>query len=181
MYYGLESTAEAWRLAHKVCDVLGYGASGQAHIFILEICAVETQLGQYRDPTDLAGMGPTQFDEKPFEYIKATARRKHKALILKHFSIEVDRVQWFELQHNPLLAFIFTRLFWLKRVEPIPATRIGRAEMWKKFYNSYHPNAKGTVAKYLANAEECLNEKSTVIRCPDCGKYSLGGLPKHRE
>jgi len=174
MYYGLSSHAQAFDLAHAVCDVLGYGSNGNAHLFTLEIAATETNLGLYRDPTDLAGMGLHQFDKKPFEYIQQTARKKHKKLILKHFGIEVDRVQWFELQHNPLLSFIWCRLFWLKREELIPTTLHERAALWKLLYNS--SKGKGHVDHYIKKSQEYVNEKVINQRCPSCNKSQFSRL-----
>lgn len=144
--YGFIDKDTTIKMCHKICDVLGYGASGMAHKLIYETAVVETGMGMIKDPTQGAGMGITQFDKLPFNDIKQ--RSMHlKDKILKELNVDISLVEWEHLRYNPYLSLLFTRLFYKLRPEAIPSTIEERAKYWKKVYNT--ALGKGTPEHYL--------------------------------
>lgn len=146
MNYGFIDNDMIVKMCHKICDSLGYGATGTAHKLIYETGVVETGFGKIKDTTVGAGMGVTQFDKLPFEDIKR--RNMHlKDKILKELNVDISLVEWEHLRYNPYLSLLFTRLFYRLRPEVIPETIEERAKYWKKFYNT--ELGKGTPEHYL--------------------------------
>ncbi len=151
IYYGLISRNQAAEIIKAVCGVLGNGKNGTAPNQIIEICAQETQLGLFKDPTSYgAGTGLTQIDEPTFEDIRNRTRRHNAEIIQKHFGIDIDRVSYVELEHSPLLSIVFCRLYLKLFDSEIPADVKHRALWWKSYYNT--ELGDGTVAQYLENA-----------------------------
>ena len=62
--------------------------------------------------------------------------------------IDLDTVS-FEDLNIPIIGAAVTRALWKNVTAAIPTTTQGRAPYWKEYWNSYHPNAKGTVRKYM--------------------------------
>lgn len=154
-YYGLKSKIQALSLAHQVCNVLGHGSHGYATNLLLETAAAETCLGLYQDPTPGgAGMGLCQHDAIAFKDILQRTPRRFIYLIDKHFGCDITKLKHTSLANDPLLSFIFCRLHYRLRPEPIPSSLRGRAEYWKQFYNSMA--GKGTVTHYLDSANTYL-------------------------
>ena len=81
-----------------------------------------------------------------------TSHRKnlpgHLKIIKKEFNIDWQKVEWKDLQ-KPLYSAIAARLVYLNKPAKIPKDLKKQAEYWKKYYNSEHKNAKGTVEKFL--------------------------------
>lgn len=153
MYYGLISKKHLEDMSVSVCDCLGYGSNNVAHKLLIETAGAETNHGTIKDPTTYAGMGLTQFDKIPFYDVKNRARHSDKQKIADDFDIVLDLVEWEHLRYNPLLCLIFTRLKYKKIPELIPDTLQGRAEYWKKYYNT--EAGKGTIKHYIgANNEQ---------------------------
>ncbi len=153
MYYGLVKQSHAIDMAKSVCDVFGPGKYGTAADYLIEIAIQETRLGLYLDPTpNGAGRGLTQIDQIAFDDIQRRAKKLNKSSIHHHWGIDLHRVKHDELDYNPLLALIYCRLFWLLIPEPIPATLQGRAEYWKKYYNT--SAGKGTTQDYINNVRD---------------------------
>lgn len=147
--YGLTSKEQALDIAACVVNVLGGGQN--AYKLIVETAYQETKLGMYKDRTDYAaGNGLCQCDHMPFRDTQARTSAKNKALILEAFDIDVDQVQWRELAYSPLLAMLWCRMHYLLRPGAIPETVEGRADYWKREYNSML--GKGTVNEYVHNA-----------------------------
>ena len=118
---------------------------------LLETACAETALGKYADPTpNGAGHGLCQFDQIGFDDVKARTRQKDKNLIYVGFGYDINNCQLSDLDNDPLLSFIFCRLKFKLRPEPIPKTVEGRARYWKQFYNT--EAGKGTVEHYLESA-----------------------------
>ena len=133
--------------AQMICDCIGHGKYETAKEMIIETAIAETGLGQIEDKTVGAGMGLTQFDDKPFQDIRDRSI-KLRPKILKELHIDISLVEWDDLRYNQFLALLFTRLhYWLKG-DPIPATIEERAKYWKLHYNTVQ--GKGTVEHYLA-------------------------------
>lgn len=164
MNYGLVSIKHGVLLANAVAKALGNGANNNANLLMIETAAVETQFGLYRDTTpDGAGRGVTQVDKDTFYWIKELAlelapgacmrpKRNWREKIISEFGIDLKRVEHADLDYNPLLSFIFTRLRYLVISERIPVTVEGRAQYWKKWYNS--TLGKGTPEHYIESIEK---------------------------
>ncbi len=157
MNYGVINLKRVGEDAQLICDCIGHGKNGTAIEMIIETAVAETGLGAIEDKTIGAGMGITQFDDKPFRDIR-DRNKKLRPKILKDLGIDIDLVEWDDLRYNQFLALLFTRLlYWLKG-EPIPLTIEERAEYWKRHYNTYAPTAKGTPEHYLE-----MNSKYKVL------------------
>ncbi len=148
MNYGVINLKRIDEDAQMICDCIGHGKYETAKEMIIETAIAETGLGQIEDKTVGAGMGLTQFDDKPFQDIRDRSI-KLRPKILKELHIDISLVEWDDLRYNQFLALLFTRLhYWLKG-DPIPRTIEERAAYWKLHYNTYAPTAKGTIAHYL--------------------------------
>lgn len=146
MNYGVINLIRINEDAQMICDCIGHGKFGTAKEMIIETAIAETGLGQIEDKTVGAGMGITQFDDKPFQDIRDRSI-KLRPKILKELHIDISLVEWDDLRYNQFLALLFTRLhYWLKG-DPIPATIEERAKYWKLHYNT--KDGKGTVEHYL--------------------------------
>jgi hypothetical protein len=149
-HYNIKSIEHLTVLAEEVCDVLGYGSNGTADLLLLETSAAESQCGLYKDPTpNGAGYGPTQFDFIGFVDTRGRTRVKDTILIIEHFGVDIMEVQIEDLANDPKLAFIFTRLKYKLRPEPIPKHLKGRADYWKKWWNT--EAGKGTPEHYISS------------------------------
>lgn len=147
MNYGVINLTRINEDAQMICDCIGHGKYETAKEMIIETAIAETGLGQIEDKTVGAGMGLTQFDDKPFQDIRDRSI-KLRPKILKELHIDISLVEWDDLRYNQFLALLFTRLhYWLKG-DPIPATIEERAKYWKLHYNTKF--GKGTVEHYLA-------------------------------
>ena len=151
IYYGLVSKSQALEYAKAVCSVIGENPF--AYNILIETAAAETLLGEYRDPTPYAaGTGVTQVDKGTFEWLKS--RYKGHSIATKihdAFGISLSRVSYYEIETSPLLGFIFCRLRYYPVPAPIPSSREGRAEYWKRHYNT--SAGKGTAGEYLERCE----------------------------
>ena len=146
MNYGVVNLKRINEDALMICDCIGHGLYGTAKEMIIETAITETGLGQIEDKTVGAGMGLTQFDDRPFQDIRDRSI-KLRPKILKELHIDISLVEWDDLRYNQFLALLFTRLhYWLKG-DPIPATIEERANYWKLHYNTKF--GKGTVEHYL--------------------------------
>ncbi len=146
MNYGVINLKRIQEDAQIICDCIGHGKNGTAIEMIIETAIAETGLGQIEDKTVGAGMGITQFDDKPFQDIR-DRNQKLRPKILKDLGIDINLVEWDDLRYNQFLALLFTRLhYWLKG-DPIPQTIEERAKYWKLHYNT--ALGKGTVEHYL--------------------------------
>lgn len=155
MNYGVINLTRIDEDAQVICDCIGHGLYGTAKEMIIETAITETGLGQIEDKTVGAGMGLTQFDDKPFQDIRDRSI-KLRPKILKELKIDISLVEWDDLRYNQFLSLLFTRLhYWLKG-DPIPATIEERAKYWKQHYNTVQ--GKGTVEHYLE-----MNRKYGVL------------------
>ena len=146
MNYGLINLKRIDEDAQMICNCIGHGKYETAKEMIIETAITETGLGQIEDKTVGAGMGLTQFDDKPFQDIRDRSI-KLRPKILKELHIDISLVNWDDLRYNQFLALLFTRLhYWLKG-DPIPATIEERAKYWKLHYNTVL--GKGTPEHYL--------------------------------
>lgn len=154
-YYGVADPISVVTLAQRVCNALGHGSSNQAKPLLIETCAAETVLGTYKDPTErYAGAGLTQVDESTFDWLKAKYQDRPEVAnaLYDEFGFTLSKVKYLELELSPLLALVFARLRYRTVPEAIPGTVEGRAEYWKKHYNS--SAGKGTVEHYIEQASK---------------------------
>lgn len=154
-YYGLISRQQALDTAIAVNDIISPNSGANGVLMILESCAAETLLGTHKDLTNYsAGTSIAQIDNGTFIWLRDKYGKSSVAnRINEHFDIDIRRVQYFELEHNPLLGMIWCRLRYLTVSEPIPDTLDGRAAYWKKWYNS--TEGKGTPEGYIEKVKEC--------------------------
>lgn len=152
MYYGLKDRREVRELARRVCDVIGHGAHNTAVDLLVETCAQETHGGQLADRHPLThGVGLYQFDRIGFKHVQQNTHTRNREKVRQAFGIDIRAVEYEQLAFDPLLSTIFARLFyWLIPLD-LPQTRLGRAQLWKQYYNSI--KGRGTVAEYLKNAQ----------------------------
>lgn len=163
-FYGLVQPAQALIFARAVCDAVNDVPSTNALALLLETAAQETRLGMYRDPTPYgAGTGLCQFDKIGFDDVQARTSGAWRTLIKLAFDVDINAVQYRELEESPLLSFIFCRLKYRLIPAAIPSTVEGRAEYWKRYYNTVA--GKGTVDEYIANATlaKALLEKPSCL------------------
>lgn len=149
--YGIVALAHIKQYAQAVCEVLGRGNQNAAVYLLCETAAAETRYGTYFDPTpNGAARGLYQCDEIAFNDIQARARQADVDALKTAFDFDLRKVEWNDLNMSPLLATVFARLHYKLRPEAIPLTLAGRADYWKKFYNT--SAGKGTAAEYIARA-----------------------------
>ena len=150
-FYGLAKQKHLREIVIEVCNVLGHGSNAMAVDLMLETAAQETHCGQLRDPTpNGAGRGIFQIDPTAFNDICQRARANDLAMIYSEFAIDIKKVRHDALDHSPLLAAIFCRLFYKLIPAAIPNDLVGRAAYWKKYYNT--ALGKGSVGEYVNNA-----------------------------
>lgn len=147
--YGIVSKNQLLDTVKYVCDILGHGKNNNAVKLLLETAGAETSLGKTKDRTKYAGMGITQIDKIAFYDILDRVSFSDVAIIKEKMGITLSWIEWEDLRYNILLAFLFTRLKYKKITAEIPIKMQDRALYWKKHYNSYHPNAKGTLGHYM--------------------------------
>lgn len=151
--YGIENEEDAIYIARKVVRVFGGGH--KALLLMLETACAETHLGTYPDrhPEKL-GVGITQFDQIAIDDLQQRVRSRHRRLLKQHFGYSLNEIVLADLADDALLAFALTRLKYLLVPEPLPETLLGRAEYWKKYWNT--SAGKGTVAGYLSDVEHYM-------------------------
>lgn len=151
-FYGLAKQKHLRDIVIAVCETLGYGGlGGYAVDLMLETAAQETHCGQFRDPTPLgAGRGLFQMDLIAFDDIRNRARASDIRMVIDNFGIDIRKCNHAQLDHSPLLAAIFCRLFYKLIPAAIPGDLVGRAEYWKKYYNT--AVGDGSVGEYVNNA-----------------------------
>jgi hypothetical protein len=124
--------------------------------FLDEIAAVETEYGGHPN-TYREGYhgGMWQMDEAGFlDTQDVESHRKnlegwHKK-IEERTGIKWGDLTWEDLRDNPTLGALAARLKLLNDPDPIPEDVAGRAEYWKRVWNSYHENAAGTPDHYIS-------------------------------
>ena len=93
MNYGVINLKRVGEDAQLICECIGHGKNGTAIDMIIETAVAETGLGAIEDKTIGAGMGITQFDDKPFQDIR-DRNKKLRPKILKDLGIDIDLVEW---------------------------------------------------------------------------------------
>ncbi len=148
--YGLVSTLHIKGICQAVCDVLG----GNEHVVRLmcETAATETGYGTMPDKTRHgAGRGLFQCDKIAFDDVIARTRTEHIKVLEQAFDFDLRAIEWNDLNYSPLLAAVICRLHYKLIPEAVPQTLKGRADYWKKYYNT--SAGKGTASDYVARAQ----------------------------
>lgn len=153
--YGIEDKEDALTIAERVISVFGGGT--KAVKLLLETACVETHLGTYPDRhPDRLGVGITQFDQIALDDLQQRVRVRHRRLLKSEFGYNLNDIKLADLANDATLAFALTRLKYLLVPEPIPSTRLGRAEYWKKYWNT--SAGKGRVVDYLNDIDHHMLE-----------------------
>lgn len=127
--------------------------------FLLEICAVETALGQGAYNVNRGyGYGLWQFDKIAFDDTKIRIAKKHNADFLLICNRNINKITYDDLKTSSLVACFFARTYLYYRIpHAIPSTRVARANDWKKYYNTI--KGAGTPEKYLAAAQKWIDKR----------------------
>lgn len=152
--YGLDNKAPVKMLATMVCNVLGNGVNSTAVALMVETSCAETLMGKFEDQTpNGAGRGLCQVDPIGFIDVVQRTRDHHKVKTLLNLGYDLDKCSHTDLDNDPVLALIFCRLHYKLKPEVIPASLVGRAQYWKKHYNTVA--GKGTIEHYIKMVKKC--------------------------
>lgn len=150
MLFGLTRPEQALQIASDICDVLGHGQSGKAVNLLIETACQETWLGQYKDRHNFtAGVGLNQFDPVGLEDLQKNTSAEKIKLVIDSFGVDIRDLQLRDLAFSPFLSLLCTRLKYMRVKELIPSTLEGRADYWKKYFNSVL--GKGHAQEYINN------------------------------
>jgi hypothetical protein len=155
--YGLISSE---RLDGYIIDVCNqFGNASNAKLLLMETALAETNYGNTPDLTPNSDFGVFQFTQTGLNAVKGVST-DIKAKIRKRYGVEIDKLTTASLAFNPLASTICARLYYLTIPAAIPNTLQGRAEYWKKYYNS--SLGAGTVQGYI-NAVKG-NERPKILK-----------------
>lgn len=155
MNYGLIKKRDAISYAIAVCYAISDSAQDSVVRQLVETAAAETLLGDFKDPTpNSAGTGLTQVDFGTFEWLRTKFMSTPiNQRLLDAFGLDLSKTVYQQLRFSPLVAMVFCRLRYLAVSAPVPDTLDGRAEYWKKYYNT--SAGKGTPADYISKCQRC--------------------------
>lgn len=152
-YYGVTSALQIRALAQKVVKLLG--GSEAVYNLLVETTAAETLMATYPDRHEThSGVGVCQHDQINLDDIQLHGKQSDFDKIEHHFGYDMRSIELADLAHDPLLSLICCRLSYKRIPEAVPDDLHGRAEYWKKYYNTVA--GAGTEDEYLARVEECL-------------------------
>lgn len=151
--YGITSETDIRGVVDIIASVYAKGANTEIlRKFLLEICAVETNLGRTLYNTNRGyGYGLWQFDKIAYDDVMQilSNQKDTQGLLAVLTGWNWQDVQYQDLKENALLACFFARTFIYYRVKgAIATTQEGRAQQWKKYYNT--EKGAGTPQKYLS-------------------------------
>ncbi len=124
---------------------------------LLETCAVESDFGASNKQI---GGGPAR---GLFQMEPATGQDiinnyvNYRPSLYKITDTWLDKGLMKDLLLDPKFAIIMVRIHYLRVKEPVPSTRLGRAQYWKQHYNT--KLGKGTIAKYMTKSNLYLGEE----------------------
>lgn len=168
MYYGLTTQQELISHIRRACQVLSPKTASQAAQLMIGTACTESNFGTHPDFREGYGFGWAQFDRIRVKDVASYIRQRDSlcASILSETGLNVPFYDTDTLCHilkfSPLVSAFFCRVGYMQIPEALPAVGDieGQAHYYKKFWNSYHPNAKGSVEKYLADWQEFYAGKS---------------------
>jgi hypothetical protein len=150
--YGLISPLQVKHYAQAVVDVMGGGEP--AVLLLCETAAAETLCGTVPDKTrNGAGRGLLQCDQVAFGDVVARSKQESIIALERAFDFDLKNVEWDDLNYSPILAMAVARLHYRLIPAQIPLSLKGRAEYWKRYYNTV--KGKGSIADYLFRVESC--------------------------
>lgn len=156
LFYGVSSQKEIITHIRRACEIVRYENSEESEQLLIGTCCTETNFCTYRDEYFNEGKGPFQEDSVRFYGDKKRLLNEKPDLVSKikqETNIDIARLDYQMLEYAPLACAIMCRIGYLFVPVAIPKTLNGRAYYYKQYWNSYHPNAKGSVEKYLADWE----------------------------
>lgn len=132
---------------------------------MLEICAVESDLGEIIRQKNGPALSPWQIEPKSWDHLLDTLRKKHPEW---HRKLEVlyrkDRSQeWNRSRNIPYAcasAIVFVSLKYPSGFKGLNNIQ-KRAALWKKWYNT--PRGKGTVDMYYEKSLKHAPEKGPAV------------------
>lgn len=108
---------------------------------LFEIVATESDFGYAIDRTTSSGEGLTQFDKTTYDELRNELLKKGEN------PYNLESTPYNALRTNPKLQIYMTRYFLYRRIpSAIAPTLSGRAEQWKKYYNTIY--GAGTASHY---------------------------------
>lgn len=142
LYYGAKNETEIKELITEIASKYAWGANfTDLYNALFEIIATESDFGHAKDTTRESGEGLTQFDKVTFNELYSQAQLE------KRLPSDLQGLTYYDLRKNPKFSIFMARYFLFKRIpHKIPSTIQGRAEDWKKYYNTIY--GKGTVTHY---------------------------------
>ena len=144
----------------------GYNDVGQ---FMKNMAATESNIGA--DDLRDSSFGATQIDPIKYQDIiqRATGPEGDKRVgIANNFLKEQLNRPDFDIlgldltqeEHNPYISAALTRMGLLNIPESVPAGLEGQANYWKKHWNSYAENAKGTPEHFMSQSRHHFPENT---------------------
>ena len=148
LYYGALSINHIHESAEKAVRV--FGGMKEHVALLLGTCCTETDFCTFDDiHPDKWGVSCVQFDNVRFEDVQRRTRGHNRRKFYEAYHIELRDLMLKDIARNPELAFAMCRLAYILIPEKIPTTVSKQAIYWKKYWNTFHPNAKGSTASYL--------------------------------
>lgn len=133
------------------CKVISPGTASSASLLLAETIAVESRNGEAKDHSKSYGEGLTQFDKPTFvdvqEYFSRNKYADLRNKIKLFLGVDIVAAKYTDLRKSPMLSIVFARLLYYRVPHPIPATKVGRWQYYKIWFNS----VKGatTESKYM--------------------------------
>lgn len=157
IYYGLNSRQDIFRAAARA--VRTFGGDDDVFKLLIGTCCTETDLGTFRDRhPDKAGVSLVQFDDIRFTDLQSRTRRSNLTKFYKEYGVHLRDLELSDLANEPYIAMACCRLAYILVPESVPSTLEGQAQYWKTYWNTYHPNAKGTPESYLEDWDVFLGD-----------------------
>lgn len=158
-YYGLiGDDLQIKAYIYMACRVISPNNIDEASKLLAETVAIETLNGTVTDMSTTYGEGLTQFDRPTFEDIKKHfSAGRYSDLIQRikfYLFVDVLNFNYEDLRRSPMASIVFARLLYYRIPAPIPLTKEGRYEYYKKYFNSYL--GKSTRAQYMTASQRAV-------------------------
>lgn len=144
------------QLKEAITDILqklSLNATDNAINLLVETACQESACGKYIKQINGPACGIFQIEPntakdiiKNFVSYKPNIRSKLNQIYIQFMSLEDN------LKYNLMYSVAMCRIHYMRVSEPIPDTVEGRAEYWKKYYNT--ALGKGTVEEYIKNVNK---------------------------
>ena len=122
------------------CNVINPSNAKDSELLLAELIAVESNNGNAVDFSPNYGEGLTQFDRSTFDYVKKHfSQTKYYDLMQKiktYCLVDLQNSEYEDLRKSPMLSVVMARLRFYMLPNSIPDTKLGRWEMYKKYFNS---------------------------------------------